>query len=112
MPLIPAGLALIASYFIKDTPRWYASKGRTIEASNLLDRLRKTNAGEEFDLIDQKARAQAGDLIAGTLASKAKMLFANPRYISRLLLVVFIQIIAQFGGGTGGTVTIFLELVS
>lgn len=42
--LVPTGLALVASAFLSDTPRWLASQDRTEEAVAVLSRLRRSSA--------------------------------------------------------------------
>lgn len=42
--LVPTGLALAASAFLSDTPRWLASQDRTDEAVAVLSRLRQSSA--------------------------------------------------------------------
>lgn len=44
--LVPTGLALLASAFLSDTPRWLASQDRADEAIAVLSRLRQSAAGD------------------------------------------------------------------
>lgn len=46
IPLIPVGIALIASFSLSDTPRWLASKDRREEALAVLTPFRCLEKGD------------------------------------------------------------------
>lgn len=108
IPLIPAGLAFIGSFFLTDTPRWLASKGRSIEAINALARLRNRSPDsrevlEEYAEIEEYLRAKAQDLQGVTIWQSAKEVWTVPSYRKRYLLVLAMHTVAQWSGGNGIT---------
>ncbi|KXJ88179.1 general substrate transporter [Microdochium bolleyi] len=111
--LIPTGLALLASFFIADTPRWLASRGRSDEAIAVLAKLRTggSNAGDEAQAavaaeleelqrqIHDKEKALAGTTTWGIIREIATL----RTYRTRFLLGFTMQLIAQWTGGNGIT---------
>jgi len=111
--LVPTGLALLASFFIRDTPRWLASRGRADEAIAVLAKLRHGGkqqneevemavAAELEDLqrqIHDKAKALEGTTTWGII----KEIWTLRTYRTRFLLGFVMQLIAQWTGGNGIT---------
>ena len=105
---IPVGLALLASSFLSDTPRWLASKKRTREALAVLARLRNSTVDDtavlaEFDEMQQQIEDKS-QLLAGTSTwTIVKEVAAVPSYRKRFLLGLAMQTVAQWSGGNGIT---------
>ncbi|CAG9939799.1 unnamed protein product [Clonostachys rosea f. rosea IK726] len=108
IPLIPVGLALVGSFFLSDTPRWLASKGRVVEATAALERLRKSTqddealATERADIQDQ-AHHQTENLSQSSIWTIFKEIATDSNYRERFLLGAAVQTIAQWTGGNGIT---------
>lgn len=73
--LVPTGLALLASFFISDTPRWLASRGRADEAVAVLARLRH-GGGKQQQQSEEVEMAVAAELedLQRQIHDKAKVL--------------------------------------
>ncbi|KOS18023.1 Quinate permease [Escovopsis weberi] len=106
--LIPGGVAFAASFFIRDTPRWLASQGRTDAALVSLARLRGSIPRDP--VIEQEfARMVAQDrekeqILAGVSAATiVREIVSVPSYRNRFLLGVAMQTVAQWSGGNGIT---------
>ncbi|KAL7945181.1 general substrate transporter [Trichoderma barbatum] len=108
VPLIPGGIALLFSSFIKDTPRWLASKGRNDEALVVLSRLRGAPAGDpavkkEYAEIVEQVRDSKQRLSDTSTWTIVKEVATIPSYRKRFLLGLAMQTIAQWTGGNGIT---------
>jgi hypothetical protein len=105
IPLIPVGLALIASFFLTDTPRWLASKDRTTEALAALRRLRsdRDDITQELDEIQFQMQAKASQLSDVSTWAIIKEIATVPTYRKRFLLGIMMQTVAQWSGGNGIT---------
>lgn len=110
IPLIPVGLALIASLFLSDTPRWLASKGRGEEALAVLARLRRSNTDDEqlqmeYIEIQEQVRAQEDEQASEENHWRAVVrdIWTCPSYRKRFLLATVMQTVAQWSGGNGIT---------
>lgn len=111
IPLIPVGFAFLGSFFIMDTPRWLASKGRTDEAMRSLSRLRNLSVTESEDsrvqyelqdiLHDYQSKEQV--LKESSFFKIVKDIATTPTYRERFLLGAFMQTVAQWSGGNGIT---------
>lgn len=101
------GLALIASLFISDTPRWLASKDRGEEALAVLARLRRTGVeDDEVRLELNEIREQVASQEKLSSASSwtiIREIRSEPSYRRRFLLATVMQTVAQWSGGNGIT---------
>ncbi|RAL16892.1 putative MFS quinate transporter [Aspergillus homomorphus CBS 101889] len=108
IPLIPVGIAFIASFMVPETPRYLVSKQRHEEGRAVLARLRgkdikDPDVEDEFNAIDAQVRAKAADLKSVTHWQAFKESQTNPNYRQRFWLLIAIQTIAQWTGGNGIT---------
>ncbi|KAK4064647.1 hypothetical protein Trihar35433_8164 [Trichoderma harzianum] len=108
VPLIPGGIALFFSSFLKDTPRWLASRGRNDEALIVLSRLRGAPPNDpavkrEYAEIVEQARDAKQRLSDTTTWQLVKEVATIPTYRKRFLLGLTMQAIAQWTGGNGIT---------
>jgi hypothetical protein len=117
IPLIPVGLAFIASFFLMDTPRWLASSDRAEEATRALAKLRghdisarSPEVEEEFNTILLQCQTKQQLLNDTNFWTIAKEIAANPSYRKRFLLGAVMQTIAQWSGGNG--ITYYIPQVS
>jgi len=107
IPLIPAGITLVLSWFCPETPRYLASKQRHQEAKEVLARLRGKSIDDEsvaaeFEEIDHQAKDRANlKSISHWAALKESQI--NPNYRQRFWLLMAMQTIAQWTGGNGIT---------
>lgn len=103
VPLIPVGLALIASFFLTDTPRWLASQDRAEEALAALTRLRSadpndTDLAQEFGEIHQQIRSKEQALANTPILTIVKEIATITTYRKRFLLGALMQTVAQWSG--------------
>lgn len=108
IPLIPVGVALIASFFISDTPRWLASKNRADEALAVLARLRHASRDDhevqmEYAEIREQVLSQEKLLSETSNWAIIKEIRSEPSYRKRFLLATVMQTVAQWSGGNGIT---------
>lgn len=114
VPLIPGGIALIFSFFIRDTPRWLASKGRNEEALWVLSRLRKAPVDdaavrEEYAQIVDQVRDSKQRLSDTSTWTIVKEVATISSYRNRFLLGLAMQTIAQWTGGNG--ITYYIPMI-
>jgi hypothetical protein len=114
IPLIPCGLAFIGSYFIKDNPRWLASKGREEEAITSLRLLRGNSSTHDIESELFAIKEQLADR-KRTLADVktidiVKEILTIPTYRKRFILALIMQTVAQWSGGNG--ITYYIPEVS
>ncbi|KAJ9322475.1 hypothetical protein DTO027B5_7982 [Paecilomyces variotii] len=108
IPLIPVGFCFIASFFLTETPRYLASKGRHQEAREALARLRGTTTSDpsidaELAEIETQIRARAADLAGASTWQLFLETQSSSNYRQRFWLVMTMQTIAQWTGGNGIT---------
>ncbi|KAH8653209.1 general substrate transporter [Tricladium varicosporioides] len=108
VPLIPVGLAFIASFFLTDTPRWLASRDRIEESLTALARLRCTDEANssltvEYQEMRYEMLTRQQDLQGLSVATTIKEILSTPSYRNRFFLGIFMQTIAQWSGGNGIT---------
>lgn len=108
IPLIPVGLALLASFLISDTPRWLASKNRADEALTVLAKLRNASRDDrevqvEYVEIQEQIHSQEKLLSETSNWAIIKEIRAEPSYRKRFLLATVMQTVAQWSGGNGIT---------
>jgi len=107
IPLIPVGLAFIGSFFMPDSPRWLASKGRHSESIAALGRLRGLDVNHPELLAEHAGVEMDSSVIAemknASLKSTATEVFSSPTLRSRFLLALAMQTISQWTGGNGIT---------
>lgn len=108
VPLIPVGLAVLLSMFLKDTPRWLVSKGRTDDALETLSKLRNKpqscpDVQAEFAEINEQIHAKEQTLAGSSTLTIIKEIATIRSYRIRFLLGVAMQTIAQWTGGNGIT---------
>lgn len=107
LPLLPTGLGWLASFFLTESPRWLAAKGKLSTAQEVLARLRGLPVDDsaildELEQIQEQVHTKAADLKQnGSLASIIKDTFTVPSYRSRILLAWTMQAVAQWSGGQG-----------
>lgn len=114
MPLIPGGIALIFSFFIRDTPRWLASRGRNEEALWVLSRLRKAPIDDpavkdEYAQIIEQVRDAEQRLCDTSTWTIVKEVATIPSYRNRFLLGLAMQTVAQWTGGNG--ITYYIPMI-
>ncbi|UNI23263.1 hypothetical protein JDV02_009094 [Purpureocillium takamizusanense] len=105
---IPVGLALVASLFLSDTPRWLACKNRPHEALTVLAKLRNSTTEDpavvaEFRDIQQEIRDKNQVLSDTSTWTIIKEVATIPSYRRRFLLGLAMQTFAQWSGGNGIT---------
>jgi len=108
IPLIPVGLAFMASFLLTDSPRWLASKDRGEESLKALERLRGTSSDsldvqKEFADLRNEIYAKQQDVRGASILTIVKEIFASSNYRKRFLLGITMQTIAQWSGGNGIT---------
>ncbi|KAM0330647.1 hypothetical protein ACHAQA_003597 [Verticillium albo-atrum] len=108
LPLIPVGLALIASFFLSDTPRWLASKDRGEEALEVLAKLRRTGSNaaalaDEYEEIHEQIRSKQQALADTSTWTVIREIATTSSYRKRFLLGAAMQTVAQWSGGNGIT---------
>ncbi|OHF02052.1 hypothetical protein CORC01_02631 [Colletotrichum orchidophilum] len=108
IPLIPVGLAFIASFFLDDTPRWLASRDRGDEALAVLAKLRHADPSDhalatEYDEIHEQIRTRQQILADSSTWAIIKDIATIPTYRTRFLLGAVMQTVAQWSGGNGIT---------
>ncbi|ROV96069.1 hypothetical protein VPNG_09144 [Cytospora leucostoma] len=108
VPLIPVGLALLASLGISDTPRWLASQGRGEEAMSVLARLRSKTCPDqelqtEFAEIQEQIRSKEKLLSEVSTWGVLKEVLTVRSYRKRFFLALIMQTVAQWSGGNGIT---------
>lgn len=107
IPLIPCGLAFLGSFFLADSPRWLAARGRREEALTILSRLRAgvphRNVAFEVDAMEEQF-SQHSKMLEGTSTLEIlKDIARTPTYRKRFLLAIIMQTVAQWSGGNGIT---------
>lgn len=85
---IPAALFLFSGFFIPESPRWLAHKGRHKEACNILDRLGYSDPEQELEAIEASFAAKG---------QPREKLFQK-RYFRPLYLVFALAIFNQLDG--------------
>ncbi|KAL3467527.1 general substrate transporter [Aspergillus heterothallicus] len=112
IPLIPVGVAFIASFFLPETPRYLVSQHRPDESRIVLARLRgkdvtSAEVKDEFGLITTQVRQRetnssfSSSLMSNWTALKESQ--SNPNYRQRFWLLMAMQTIGQWTGGNGIT---------
>jgi hypothetical protein len=107
LPLIPTGLAWLASFLIPESPRWLAAKGKLKQAQSVLAQIRGRVIDDpvidaELQQIQTQITTNAANLEQdGSLLSIIKDTFTIPSYRSRILLAWTMQAVAQWTGGQG-----------
>ncbi|KAH8586680.1 general substrate transporter [Bisporella sp. PMI_857] len=107
-PLIPVGIAFICSFFLRDTPRWLASKDRGDEALAALAQLRRSaksdqRLSDEYEEIQEQIRAKQQNLAGVPIWTIIKEIATTSSYRKRFLLGAAMQTVAQWSGGNGIT---------
>lgn len=108
IPLIPVGISLIASFFLRDTPRWLVFKDRHDEALYVLARLRNLPQDHpfverEFKEICTQVRDKRQLLSEASTWTIIKEVATIKSYRKRFLLGATFQTVAQWSGGNGIT---------
>ena len=107
VPIIPTGIAWLASFALSESPRWLAAKGKLTAAQESLARLRGCDVAdpaviEDLQHIQKQIHTRAADLErGGSLKSIIRDTFTVPSYRSRILLAWTMQAVAQWSGGQG-----------
>ncbi|KAL4934517.1 putative MFS quinate transporter [Aspergillus undulatus] len=108
IPLIPVGLAFLASFTLPETPRYLISQQRLEEGLSVLARLRGKDISspeliDEFDLITTQTRLRADTLSSTSNWTAFKETQLNLNYRQRFWLLMSMQTISQWTGGNGIT---------
>ncbi|KAI1083045.1 general substrate transporter [Whalleya microplaca] len=106
--LVPTGLALGASFFLSDTPRFLASKDKTEDAMAVLARLRRSDrdesaVAEEYRDLRHQVSIKQQALEGASTWTIIKEIVTIQTYHSRFLLGLTMQTVAQWSGGNGIT---------
>lgn len=107
VPLIPVGFAFLTSFFISESPRWLATRGRRDECLASLARFRGL-ALDDTSLIAEHERVQMEadalvEMKGASLLDTAKECLTDRNLRSRFLLTVTMHTVAQWTGGNGIT---------
>ncbi|KAL4788577.1 general substrate transporter [Aspergillus varians] len=108
IPLIPVGVAFIASFSIPETPRYLVSQYRVEEGRSVLARLRgkdisSPEVNAEFNLITAQTHLKADTVSSTPNWAAFKETQCNPNYRQRFWLLMAMQTISQWTGGNGIT---------
>ncbi|PLB33627.1 putative MFS quinate transporter [Aspergillus candidus] len=111
IPLIPVGLAFLASFNIPETPRYLLSKQKHEEARTSLALLRGKATTDpavesEFTSINHHLRAQSTPVSHWAALKETQ---SNPNYRQRFWLLMTMQTIAQWTGGNG--ITYYMDTI-
>ncbi|GAB7351715.1 hypothetical protein MBLNU459_g2303t1 [Dothideomycetes sp. NU459] len=104
-PLMPMAFAFSASFFMPESPRWLASRGRRQESIKVLSRLRGLGVEDatllaEYELIDIELKHTV-ELKSASIWQIVREVFTIPSLRSRFLLSLTMQAVAQWTGGQG-----------
>jgi hypothetical protein len=107
VPLIPVGIALVATFWLSETPRWLITHHRMAEAQKVLARVHGLSpedpvAIEEFEALKVQVEASANDTEERSTTDLFREIW-SPRYRGRFLLSLAFQTFAQWSGGNGIT---------
>jgi hypothetical protein len=108
VPLIPVGLAFIASFFLAESPRWLASQDRPQEARSTLAKLRGLDINDplvsrEFEGLEARMQENHQALKGISTRMIIKEIWSAQSCRNRFLLSAFMQTVAQWSGGNGIT---------
>lgn len=108
IPIIPVGIAFMASLILPETPRYLISRCRLDEGRCVLARLRgkdisSPEVDDEFRLITTQTRLRAHTLSFTTNWTAFKETQSNPNYRQRFWLLMAMQTVSQWTGGNGIT---------
>lgn len=98
IPLIPMGFAFVGSFFLPDSPRWLASRGRHQESIASLARFRGISSDHPDLLAEHEGVEMDAHALAGTkdssMRSIATEVFTEPTLRSRFFLALAMQTVA------------------
>ena len=107
MPLIPSGIALIASFlFVPERPRWLAAQDRHEDAVAALKILKGSRSDDEairteMAEIQNQLVVRQQVLHGVTISTVVKEIATIPSYRRRFFLAMVMQIVAQWSGRNG-----------
>lgn len=96
--LIPAGLLLIGSLFLKETPRWLFSKGRIDKGVENLCWIRNLDADHEYIIEEITMMEQQIYELPQGFFKPIRLAFQDPKIRWRLLLGHCLFMLQNFAG--------------
>lgn len=107
--IIFAGLILILSVFQSESPRFLVMKGRSVQATKVLARLRQQPEDSDYIVREiaaiEAAREHELESVNNSFLGTCKELFLNKSNLYRLYLASMVQILAQWSGA--GSITLY-----
>ncbi|ENH67959.1 Putative quinate permease [Fusarium oxysporum f. sp. cubense race 1] len=104
-----AGLILILSFFVDESPRFLIKKGQTEKATAVMARLRQQDPESDYITREitaiQLAHEHELESVNSSFLGTCKELFLNSSNLYRLYLASMVQVLAQWSGA--GSITLY-----